>query len=133
MVRLHALSNLLTGILTDLSISGNEAQYQPPEYRKIQAPPGSAFGRKRRQAPYPAYNGRSPFTGTAYENQDIPFQRDNSIMQQQPLYYPAQIQMNDKAFPNAPRSNWQFYDPGMNMTAMYYPFRTTVQEHPIGG
>ncbi|KAH7720524.1 hypothetical protein AAVH_12058 [Aphelenchoides avenae] len=111
------------------TVNGNEAQYQPPQYSRYEPPPGSPFGRKRRQASYQPYGGRSSFAGTAYQNQDIPFQRDNSVMQQ-PLFYSPP--MMDKSFPSAPRSNWQFYDPGMNLTAMYYPYRTTVEEHPIG-
>uniref|UniRef100_A0A914QLC9 Uncharacterized protein n=1 Tax=Panagrolaimus davidi TaxID=227884 RepID=A0A914QLC9_9BILA len=55
------------------TVNGNNQQYQPPPYRKFQAPPNSPFKRRKRQT------ASGSLAGTAYEGQDRPFLRTNNV------------------------------------------------------
>uniref|UniRef100_A0AC34F3E5 Uncharacterized protein n=1 Tax=Panagrolaimus sp. ES5 TaxID=591445 RepID=A0AC34F3E5_9BILA len=77
------------------TVNGNNQQYQPPPYRRFEAPSNSPFKRRKRQA------ASGSLAGTAYEGQDRPFLRTNNVFfDSSAQRNPSQTSYNSNINPN---------------------------------
>lgn len=132
------------------TVNGNNQQYQPPPYRRFEAPSNSPFKRRKRQA-------SGSLAGTAYEGQDRPFLRTNNVffdsgVQRNPSQNtynnnnqyrtnpynnpPTNYNSNNNAY-NTPNSNYNnnnnqynnqnvHRDQQPNNASIYWPYRQQV-------
>uniref|UniRef100_A0A914YYN8 DOMON domain-containing protein n=1 Tax=Panagrolaimus superbus TaxID=310955 RepID=A0A914YYN8_9BILA len=92
------------------TVNGNNQQYQPPPYRRFEAPSNSPFKRRKRQA------ASGSLAGTAYEGQDRPFLRTNNV------FFDPSVQRNPSQTTYNSNTNSVYRNPSTNYNGNTNPY-----------